>query len=191
MKIPPLLPVLCLIFAWPCFPGQLRAQDLPAQDGTLVDLSGINPESLVKRFASAEKSPEDKTLTLNFENNPRWPSVDFLPASGTWNLSTSKQIEVTLTNEGEQTVKTFVQVANPGHEVAGQKQAIGGKSDIAPGQTKTILVDLSAPSDAGGYHLDPSKVSRIRIFVGKVTSASRLKLLAIKATGEPAKEGKH
>lgn len=168
--------------------GQLSAQVKPSADGGLVDLAAADPAGLNKRFASAEKAPGENALILKFENDPRWPSIDFRPVGGPWDLSGFGRVEATLTNEGEQTVKTFLQVANA---TADAKKAIGEKADIAPGQTKTISVDLAAPNKMSDYKLIPSQVEQVRIFVGKVTAPSTLKLTSLKVVGATDGTGKN
>jgi len=151
----------------------------PAADGSVLNLSTVNPAGLSTRFASVEKAPDG--LLLKYENSPKWPSVDFEPPSGMLDLSGYAHVEVNLTNMGNQNVWTSVMLVNPGHVGGKINKSIGNHAVIAPGESTTITVDLDEPGGKNEHKLNPAEVDYVRIFVGKVSASSQLKLTAIRA----------
>lgn len=148
----------------------------PAVGGELFNVAKAEQETEVSlRFTDVQ--PTGDALMLNFELSPKWPSVSFHPlGGGAWNLSNAQTVEINVTNEGSNKVKTFAFVASTGDTHKDQKRA-SEKIDLAPGETQTIRIPLASGTEA----FDSSQVEEVRIFVGKHKAPVKLKLNSIKA----------
>ncbi|WP_269540636.1 sulfatase [Cerasicoccus fimbriatus] len=148
----------------------------PASGESLLEVGQLTNTDVELRFASVNASPDGESLYLDFELSSRWPSVQFFPHGETslWNLTGKTAVDVSLTNESSETVKTFAFIANPGHSQQ-NKRASSAKSPIAPGETAT----LSIPIDPTIPNFDPSQVEEVRVFIGMHKAPVRLKLNSI------------
>lgn len=155
----------------------------PGAGDEVIDLAALDPSSVETRFATVSK--EESGWVINFENSPKWPSVDFLAPEGTpWDLTGYEAIEVKLTNEGTNTVKTVAYIANEGDSNASKKRN-GIQLDIPAGETQVLRIDF----DPSQYPLDLSRLTQLRIFVNKLTSEAKFRLhsvTAVKGSGAPA-----
>jgi len=162
----------------------IHADPAPAS-GELCNLEGdIKVETFKTKDCVLSLSDENgkKVLKAEFPINDKYPRFYFPVQGEHWDLSAFGEVQVDVTNSGTETTKVFLQVSNPGTPEQGHN--IGGKIELAPGETKTLQVNLSEKSKKG-YALDPKQVSSIHIFVMKPTSPVKLSIGNLKATGAP------
>lgn len=154
-----------------------------------IDLEEVDPGALSLRFAKAKKSDDGKELVVDFENHPKWPSVEFrAPEGQTWDLTGSTAIAIDLTNHSDQDIKTAAFVTNPGDTNANRKR-VHEQIVVPAGAKETLQLDLA--TGTGGF--DPSQLQALRIFVNKVSAPSQYTIHGIRAVGVnqaqvPAKE---
>jgi hypothetical protein len=180
------LVILSLMLSVSAMTATAQSPQVPSAAGELVNLNTIDPASLKTRFATVTRSETSEGLVLDYENSPKWPSVDFAPAAGVWDLSAYAGVEAVITNEGTNTVKTIMSVYNPG--IPGKMKSNGTKQDIAPGETVTMtaLFGKNPNPNKAADSLDLTQISIVKIFVGKVSSPSKLKVSSLKVVKKDA-----
>ncbi|MGE9294809.1 MAG: hypothetical protein ACQKBV_00760 [Puniceicoccales bacterium] len=149
---------------------------LPDAAGNLLDLSDVNQLVTDLRFTSVSNSPDGPIL--DFDLSPKWPSVEFFAGpKKTWDLSSYQFVDAEITNLGSSQERIFIYLANPYQNHNNKTTCGSGRVDIAPGETKTIRLDLSQ----GNAGFNPADVDAFRIFTGKHKTPVKLKLSSLKA----------
>ncbi|WP_309400737.1 sulfatase [Cerasicoccus maritimus] len=146
----------------------------------LIDPATVNTAALDYRFAKGTHAGND--LILDFENNPKWPSVDFF-APGSWDLSAASGLDISLTNIASTQFRAQAYVANPDDTNADRKRA-NANVMLAPGDTKVIHIKFS---DSPKFR--PNDVSYLRIFVDKLNGPAALRVNSITTAGGGASIG--
>lgn len=154
----------------------------PMESAAFIDLATINPADIETRFATVRKTGEG--LKISYQLSPKWPSIDFLPPTGTtWNLSRYGAVDITLSNLGTQAVKTTAFITNPGDN-SSNRMRNGTTQVIGAGKTETITIKF----DPSHYPLDLTRLASLRIFVDKLKAPATFLVRSIKASGTPPAE---
>lgn len=149
----------------------------PAEDNEIVELSEVDGRDLTLRFAGIQPVAATDDLIVSFENNPKWPSIDFTPpGESLWNLSGYRGLEINLTNKSDQPVKTTAYITNPGDSHASKRR--NGATEVMPPNATANLRVMFDPSE---YPLELSSLDSLRIFVSKLDAPVDFQIHHIKA----------
>ncbi|WP_309382187.1 sulfatase [Cerasicoccus frondis] len=154
---------------------------LAGEGSELFDPATVNPITLPTRFSRGTVSNGE--LILDFENNPKWPSVDFMAPAGGWNLSNASGVDISVTNLGNTQFRAQSYVANPDDTNADRKRA-NSNVMLAPGDTKVIHIQFS---DSPAFR--SNDVSYLRIFVDKLNGPAQLRVNSVTTVGGSAQGG--
>lgn len=141
----------------------------------VIDLASVNVPSLLTRFASVSRNGDK--LTLNYENSPKWPSVDFeAPGESPWDLSDFQAVDISLTNVSQLPVRVTAYFADP-EDTNAARRRVGGREVIPAGATQNLRIDLTSKE----YPVDLSRLSSLRIFVDKLTQPVAIDVNSVRA----------
>ncbi|WOO41024.1 sulfatase [Rubellicoccus peritrichatus] len=147
----------------------------PGHSNDMIKLSEISLDKIQTRFATVNH--EDDDLVVQFENSPKWPSIDFMAGDETpWDLSDYDAIDISLTNQSTFPLNTFAYVTNAGDTHANKKRN-GSRLVIPAGATKMLRIEF----DPKQYPLDLANLNSLRIFVAKLKGPATLRINSIKA----------
>jgi hypothetical protein len=119
---------------------------------------------------------EDEAIRVVMGRDARWPSVNFRPAEGKWDLSAVAFVSLDVKNLGDRSAEAELRVDSQAGD--GKRKSVNGSRVLAPGEQQTVTVLLRrAMSDElrkklfgmrgypGGYDerkgIDPTQVAQI------------------------------
>ncbi len=153
--------------------------DIPKADAAAFKTQGNTTVQVVEEGGA-------KVVQAQFPAGNGYPTFDFPPPAGGWNLSTSAGVQVDVTNKGTTKLNVALRVDNAGDW---QKQPWNTESVwVGPGETKTIKVAFGKSYGGNpGYALDSSKVSALKVFAvnPKDGGTIQVKNLATFGAGSP------
>jgi hypothetical protein len=175
MKIPSLSLLVSLGLA-----VAAMAQTPPAS-GELLNIGEVDAGSL-KTENGAEVAASDeagaKAIKITFAESKAYPGVDFRAPDGSWNLSAFKGVAADVTNTGSGKIGISMRVEN-----AGDWRQSPWNSNVlwlAPGATGTIEVIFGESFGKPGFALDPSGVTKVKLFLNAPKEAGELTLQGLR-----------
>lgn len=166
-------------------------------DTPIADFDAITPE-YATRSATAEVIDTDhgQALRVDFGTDYAWPNVGL---NGLWDLSESTHVLADLTNASDTTIRVGSKITYKG---GGNKNSVGEKINLDPGETATLRIPLTRPAPEGyefltelegmdimpmgqkrGAAIDPSRVNMIQFFGFKPTRPQTLIVDNVRAVG--------
>lgn len=137
-----------------------------------IDIRKVNAGNTRLRFTRFKTVADGKSLQVDFELSPKWPSIDFLPENGgVWDLSAYKAVEIELTNTGSTKARAISFITNEGDTQQNQKRSTGDKSIPAPGESVVLRIPLTA-SDS----FNPAEITSIKLFTGMHTAPVQFRI---------------
>ena len=148
----------------------------------LFDFDGqVDPSEVEAREVQVAVVPNGPghALELRFGHAADWPGITLKAPEGKWDLSAYRYLALEARNVGTESVWLGCRVDNPGAD--GQKNCAQEGTEVAPGETETLTVNLvttrfrlSKPLDLIGMRgapghgkLDPTNVIGLVIFLAK------------------------
>jgi len=191
------LPRLLIII---CATGFFLAGHLVAADRQLFG-PGAKPDLTKIEMRDAKVSAAAGggfLFHLDLGHDQKWPGITLPAPKGVWDLSTYREIALTVKNVGTNEVKVVCRVDNEGAD--GTKDCVNGSLTLAPGKTGTLLVKLNrAGDDLGGKlfamrglpvgngkgkgGIDPASITALVIFTGATDVDHEIEVGDIRATG--------
>jgi len=179
-----LLAALCFSCLAPALADDARPPKLifdpAAPDTAQAIVPNDNSENDVT--TTLDKSGIDVTVAPNGKSS--FPGIKIIPASP-WDASGSGHLEVKITNTGAKPIRANLRIDNDGpwQENRWSANVVG----IKPGQSAIVPAIFGYQYNKAGYALDPSKIVRAIIFIGKADVEQSFRVEAIQAAG-PAGE---
>ena len=185
----PALPVVLATVAAPC--------PAAAADTLVADFDQTSPE-FKTRDASARivDGQDGQALEVTLGHTEAWPNVSF---NQSLDLSAHTHLLADLTNVSDESIQVVSKITYKG---GSQKDAVGEKIALDPGQTVTMRVALNRPAPAGyeflgqlegmdvmplgnkeGATVDPSRINMIQFFGLKPARPQTFRVDNIRATG--------
>lgn len=137
-------------------------------------------------------------LAINTPAEVDWPGITISGPPGGWDLSACARVTLTVKNTGTSKVSVSCRVDNDGAD--GTSHCVTGSVDLAPGKSGTLPVNLRRcgyatldgklfglrgyPVAGGGTGtIDPARVTRLLVFVGKPKTPHSFEIDDIRAEG--------
>ena len=112
-----------------------------------------------------------------------FPGVNFTPADGAYDLSGTGYIEARVTNTSSVVISVALRIDNG----AGEATATGS-AYLKPGESGKARAYYASPGK-GSNPLDPSRISKVMLFIGKNEAADRsFRLESLTAGGKPGEQ---
>jgi len=147
---------------------------------SVIDLSAPGAEKLaVPSHEQVSVKPEEKGLAVTVEPGPAgYPGISITPASGVFDLSGTGFVELNVVNTGTAIINVTLRVD------AGTSNA-PGSTYLKPGETGKARAYFASPGK-GSNPVDPAKVSKILVFIGKNDKVARsFRIDSVMAGGKP------
>lgn len=179
------------LFALFLLPASLPAENvLPsptseAASRPVMDLAAPDAEKLAAPShdtVNISPAADGKGLDITVTPGPAaFPGVSFTPPDGAYDLSGTGFVEIRVTNTGTNIIAPVVRVDSPGGNAS-------GNAYLQPGQSGKARAFFASPGK-GSNPVDPDKVNKIIIFIGKNETAARsFRLESVTAGGNPGEQ---
>ena len=83
-----------------------------------------------------------RSLRIRSGHDSEWPGITLFPDGERWDVSGRREMLMDVTNTGSNSVSVGVRIDNPGGD--GNKNCVQVIEAFAPGETRTIVAELSA-----------------------------------------------
>lgn len=134
--------------------------------------------------ARARVVQEDGKPALEFAcaAGPGWPGLAILPEHGSWDLSASGGVAMTIANAGTIPAEVSLRVDQQG----GPPNAWNGETaKLAPGASATIRVHFGFSWGKPGAAVDPARIGRLLVYAAKPGEGCVLHIRSLAAAGKP------
>ena len=185
MKLTLSLLLILLFFAAPFVHAQNTLPSTTSETAVrpVIDLAAPGAEQLVApshadkiTVARASAGPG---IDVTIAPGPAgFPGVNIAPPNGSYDLSGAGYIEARITNTGAQIISATLRIDS-------NEDTTGGSAYLKPGDSGQARAYFAAPGKGSGP-VDPSKITKILIFLGKNETAARsFRIEALTAGGKP------
>jgi len=177
------------------------AQAHAAAEFVLIDFKDrFSPAQLRTNDATARvaRAANGAVLQVNFGRRETWPGVTLLAPDGRWNVAAFAHVLVPLRNTGSNEVRVSCRVDNPGAN--GVENCVTESLALKPGASGVLKVELKRtagdrlggklfgmrgyPVSTGGKGtVNASNITQLLLFVNKPSTAHRLEVGTIRASG--------
>lgn len=167
-------------------------------DTLIADFDAQSPEYKTRDAQAKLVDGDDgQALLVTLGNQEDWPNVSF---NDILDLSAHTHLLADLTNVSDETIRVISKVTYQG---GSQKDSVGDKVAIDPGETATMRIALNRPAPAGyeflgafegmdvmplgnkeGATIDPSRINMIQFFGLKPSRPQTFRLDNIRAVGK-------
>jgi beta-glucanase (GH16 family) len=168
-----------------CLAGPLAAVDPTVRPLIELSQAGIETQfstevpAQVRIAKAANNAGIDVAITAG---DAGYPGIAFKPAAP-WDLSVYGHVEARITNTGSEKIGVSLRLDNDGDWKANPWN--GENVWLKPGESGTVTVRFGYSWGKKGFALDPSKVSRLSLFVGKTAKDIAFRVESISMAGVP------
>ena len=152
----------------------------PAREGAEKRISTGTPDEV--SFARGEKGV---TVTIK-PGKAGYPGVEVKPEGAVWDLSAFGHVDARVANTGTEPMTLSLRVDNDGNwqDNPWSCEHIA----LSAGETGTVRVRFGTSWGKPGFALNPAKVIRLLLFIGKVKTEQSFRIESVVAGGSPGEK---
>ncbi len=168
-----------------CLAGPLAAVDPTVRSLIELDKPGNEQQfaTTVPRQVSITRVANNGGIAVAIAaGEAGYPGIEFNPAVP-WDLSINGHVEAHITNTGSEKLGVSLRLDN-----AGDWQANPWNAEsvwLKPGESGTVTVRFGYSWGKKGFALDPTKISKLSLFVGKTDKSLAFRVDSIAMAGAP------